>query len=63
MHADNESKLACPYVREKDVLPLSPCLNEPWRPAVTAAFGPPGLKLEQLTGADGPARSQAPLGP
>lgn len=51
--AHNESRFACLYVREKYVLPLSPCLNEPWHPALTAALGPPGLKLEWLTGADG----------
>lgn len=61
-YAHNESMFACLYVREKDVLPLSPCLNEPWHPALTAALRPSGLKLEQLTGADGPARSHAPLG-
>lgn len=59
-YADNDSVFVCPYVREKDVLPLSLCLNEPLHPALTAALRPSGLKLEQLTGADGPARSQAP---
>lgn len=29
---------------------------------MAAGFQPPGLKLEQLTGADGPARSHSPLG-
>lgn len=53
---------ACLYVSEKDVLPLSLCLNEPWHSALTAARRQSGLKLEQLTAADGPARSQAPLG-
>lgn len=52
----------CLHVRKKDVLPLSLCRNEPWHPALTAALRQSGLKLEPLTGADGPARSQAPLG-
>lgn len=53
----------CLHVREKDVLPLKPCLNEPRRTALTAALRPLGLKLELLTGANGAVRSQAPPGP
>lgn len=50
------------HVSKKCVLPLSLCLNEPERPTLTAARRPSRLKLEQLTGADGPARSRALLG-
>lgn len=50
------------HVSKKYVLPLSLCLNEPERPTLTAARRPSRLKLEQLTGADGPARSRALLG-
>lgn len=49
----------CLHVREKDVLPLKACLNEPWPTALTAARRPRGLKLERLTGANGAVRSQA----
>ena len=50
--------VACVYVREKDVLSLSLCLNEPWHPAPIAPHRSARLKLERLTGADGPTRSQ-----
>lgn len=61
--AHNESTFARLNVREKDDLPLSLCLNEPWRPAFLPAFSSQRLKLARLTGADVPARSQADLGP
>ena len=62
--ARHETKFAssvCERERCSSIKPVSKWAMAPG--AHTAALGPPGLKLEQLTGADGPARSQAPLGP
>lgn len=61
-HSNPRNESILMHVSKKYVLPLSLCLNEPERPTLTAARRPSRLKLEQLTGADGPARSRALLG-